>query len=529
MSVAALRRLGATVRHLSLRQIAARAGRIIRMRLLRATGARLRPAAFVEPIDPAPRWNDPALTQLERYHLHYFEWVDDLAAQAAAGERVAAYAKFRGLVGSWLAENARIAGDGWHPYTVSLRSVNWIRAAEVFAPELVNDALFAAALAGATLAQLRFLSRNVEFDVRGNHIIENVRALIAGGLAFEGAEPARWLARGLAILEIEVAEQVLADGGHFERVPAYHVAVTRDLLEIARWLRVWARPPSGALALPRAAAPTPWLLDAICRMLDFLDAMIMADGRLALLKDTTYGGADPHDVLAAGAAFFGGAWQPRPRVTTYLPQSGYAIFRPADDESLIVDVGAPCPDYLPAHAHADMFSFELVLGGRRVIVDSGVYTYAAGEWRDFFRSTRAHNTVEVEGENQSDVWSSFRVGRRAKPHHVRVSARGVRAEHDGYQHLRVPVRHRRTIRIGERFIVVRDELLGSGTISAASRIHIHPDAEPPRIVPLRADAATWTDSWYSERFGEKRRNRVLVLTKRAALPFTFGYIIDRRS
>jgi uncharacterized heparinase superfamily protein len=507
------RRFAATVRHLSARQIGARAGRMARMRLLRAAGARIRPVAGARfalrtafaggasaarpPLEvPTPRWHDPALTQLERYHLHYFEWVGRID-----------YATFRRLIESWLAENARIRGDGWHPYTVSLRCVNWIRAADIFTPELQRDAAFAAQLAGATYAQLRFLARNIEFDVRGNHIIENLRALIAGGLAFDGDEPARWLARALDLLGREVAEQVLADGGHFERVPAYHVVVAQDLLDVARWL----------------PAPPAWLRDALRRMLDFLDAMIMADGRIPLLKDTTYGGADPHAVLAAGAELCG--WTPRPRVTTFLPQSGYAIFRPASGVSLVVDVGAPCPDYLPAHAHADMFSFELVLGGRRVIVDSGVYTYAAGEWRDSFRSTRAHNTVEVEGENQSDVWASFRVGRRARPHGVRFTERSIRAEHDGYERLRVPVRHRRTIRVGRRFILVRDDLLGRGVVSATSRVHIHPDAAPPRIVPLCADAAWWTDSWYSERFGEKRPNRALAITKRAALPFSFGYLI----
>jgi uncharacterized heparinase superfamily protein len=336
--------------------------------------------------------------------------------------------------------------------------------------------------------------------------LANLRALVAGGLALAGEEPASWLSRALVEIEAEVAEQVLADGGHFERVPGYHVVVTRDLLEIATWLR-------------RSRTVPPWLSDAIERMLTFLDQMIMADGRLPLLKDTTYDGLAPQNVLAAGG------WKRQPRPAACLPASGYAIFRPHDGASLVVDVGAPCPDYLPAHAHADMFSFELCLGGRRVVVDSGVYTYEAGQWRDYFRSTRAHNTVEVEGENQSEVWSTFRVGRRARPSRITFHEKGIQAEHDGYERLRVPVRHRRTITIVRDFMVVIDHLLGSGAAAAASHVHIHPDATPPKIVPFRADAAAWSEGWYSEHFGEKRANRVLTLTKRAALPFTFGYII----
>ena len=98
----------------------------------------------------------------------------------------------------------------------------------------------------------------------------------------------------------------------------------------------------------------------------------------------------------------------------------YAVNDFAREDFLIVDAGPVCPDYLPAHAHADMLNYELVIRGRRVIVDSGVYEYQAGAWRDYFRSTRAHNTVEINRENQSEVWSSFRVARRARPLNVSV-------------------------------------------------------------------------------------------------------------
>ena len=67
---------------------------------------------------------------------------------------------------------------------------------------------------------------------------------------------------------------------------------------------------------------------------------------------------------------------------------------------LIVDGGPVGPDYLPAHAHADIFSFELSLEGQRFVVDAGVFEYAAGEWRDFARSTAAHNTMTLDDRDQ---------------------------------------------------------------------------------------------------------------------------------
>src|SRR5262249_9635255 len=79
--------------------------------------------------------------------------------------------------------------------------------------------------------QLSFLERNVESDIGGNHILKNAKAFLWAGAFFTGPEAARWSARGARILERELPEQILADGVHFERSPAYHAQVTADLLE----------------------------------------------------------------------------------------------------------------------------------------------------------------------------------------------------------------------------------------------------------------------------------------------------------
>jgi uncharacterized heparinase superfamily protein len=173
-----------------------------------------------------------------------------------------------------------------------------------------------------------------------------------------------------------------------------------------------------------------------------------------------------------------------------------------------------------------MFSYELTVDGAPLIVDSGVYEYAAGEWRDWFRSTRAHNTVEIAGENQSEVWGSFRVARRARPRNVHVTGTTLTGEHDGYLRLHPAAVHRRTIEYvpGSAFIIT-DEILGSGVTEAKSYIHLHPDAkrEPWRLVT--GHEVEETEGWYSERFGEKRRNRVLVLRHKGAMPFRITYRI----
>jgi uncharacterized heparinase superfamily protein len=524
----------------------------------------------------APAWHDPHLSQLWRYHLHYFDYVEDLLAWKAVEGCGEAYATFRNLADSWINENVRIKGDGWHPYTLSLRIVNWIHALAGFRAELQSDADFSSRLTRSLAGQALILSRDLEFDVRGNHLLENIRALIWVGMAFDGKLPGRWYVQCLAVLERELSEQVLPDGGHFERSPGYHLRVLQICLETAIMLR-----------RNRGTVPQ-WLDDAIRRMLDYLVAILCPDRQVPLLKDTALDAALPPDsLLAAGALYFsdhryswdknGGLYPmmifgkdalgikpPRAAGTvenkaTALNGSDYFVVRnDTRGDYMIVDGGRPCPDYLPAHAHADLLSFELSISGRRVIVDSGVFEYAAGPWRDFFRSTRAHNTVEVGKTDQSEVYGSFRVGRRARPG-MNTLLQGddwvlYQGSHDGYTRLRPPVVHRRTIAwVSDRFWLVVDELSGSGQACAASHIHFHPayslqESEPALWQVLGDGLPAWIraaghqrisvrseklmphrQGWYSDRFGHIVPNTVLSLECVSPLPFCLAYAIFKYS
>src|SRR5262249_36972309 len=96
-----------------------------------------------------------------------------------------------------------------------------------------------------------------------------------------------------------------------------------------------------------------------------------------------------------------------------LSDSGYRKFSFSKYE-LILDAGNIMPSYNPGHTHADMLSFCMNINDRQVIVDCGISTYESNSRRNYERSTAAHNTISINGMNQSDVWASFRIGRRAK-------------------------------------------------------------------------------------------------------------------
>jgi uncharacterized heparinase superfamily protein len=310
-------------------------------------------------------------------------------------------------------------------------------------------------------AYLRF---HVERDVGGNHLIKNLKALIGMGVFF-GDE--RMLRRATGELEQQLAVQVLADGGHYERSPSYHCQVLGDLLDLQGLL--------GAARVP----PVSGLDPAIDAMRSWLGEMLSPDGDVPPLNDCTLVGRRRISVLAPAQ------FSPqRARPLVVLQPSGYVVARPDGRLHLVADIGVPCPPDLPAHAHADCLSFELAVDGRRLIVDTGTSTYAPGERRQYERSTAAHNTIEIDGENQTDVWGTFRAGRRAHPQLEQVAADGdaieFTASHDGYERLRGRPRHRRTWRlVPGRFDVV-DQVRGAGRHRSVLRFHFAPGVEVTR-------------------------------------------------
>lgn len=401
-------------------------------------------------------WDDPARPALWRYHVHYF---DDLRARGAAERE----AWNLGLIDRWLREQRAGEGTGWDPYPTSLRIVNWVRLG-------LGTAKLPAVAVQSLAVQARSLRANLEVHLLGNHLLANAKALVFAGAFFSGAEAEEWLAKGLALLERELTEQLLADGGHFERSAMYHSVILEDVLDLIAL----------AEAVPDALTCPPAWRERARVMRRWLAVMCHPDGEIVLFNDAAFGQAAAPSALDEYARRLGlGAVDAREERVVHLVQSGYARVT-SGDLVLFVDVGEIGPDYLPGHAHADTLSFEASLAGRRWIVDSGTSLYEPGPERLRQRTTAAHNTVEVDGESSSEVWSSFRVARRARPFDLTLADDGdevrIACAHTGYRRLPGRVTHRREWRVGPRALTIDDSL--DGRFSAAvARLHLHPEVE----------------------------------------------------
>ena len=97
---------------------------------------------------------------------------------------------------------------------------------------------------------------------------------------------------------------------------------------------------------------------------------------------------------------------------------------------------------MPAHAHADLLTFEASFGGRRLFVDSGVFNYEDDAMRRYCRSSAAHNVLQIDGHDQCDMWSRFRMGYRGWPTGLECGQthgfHWARAAHNAYRRLGVP-------------------------------------------------------------------------------------------
>ena len=319
--------------------------------------------------------------------------------------------------------------------------------------------------------QARWLRKRLEYHLLANHLLTNAKALVFAGLYFQGQEANEWLHTGLTVLRDELPEQVLLDGGHFERSPMYHAIILEDVLDL---LNLAATQP-GCVSTPITDS---WR-ETAKRMLSWLRTMTHPDGEISFFNDAAFGIAKNQQELGEYASRLGVAVRMEnhePLVN--LAHSGYVRLEVGPAVALI-DVAPIGADYFPSHAHADTLSFELSLFGQRVVVNSGTSSYEKNEERLRQRGTSAHSTVVIDDKNSSEVWSAFRVGRRASVKKALVTAQSgggyrVEAEHDGYDRLSGNPQHRRVWEMSPTAMHVIDEIGGTGEHEVEIGFHMHP-------------------------------------------------------
>ncbi|MEW6709412.1 MAG: alginate lyase family protein [Candidatus Riflebacteria bacterium] len=326
--------------------------------------------------------------------------------------------------------------------------------------EKENTAVFSAMYHHAWLIEKRLSL----YSSLGNHTTcECVGLIFAGAIFRKSEEGKHWLARGIEVLEQELDHQVLPDGGPVEQSLSYH----RFVLDLY-WLAV-----------------------------DFLERNSLYDCHnwksrlepgerfLAVFQDAggnlpSIGDSDDGYAIAPGVVPRRGTPQPVSGELIPFPDAGYTVIRSTGGMHLAFDHGPLGMPPLYNHGHADALSIILSVNGTQFLVDPGTYRYnGAPEYRKYFKGTRAHNTVTVDGLDQAVQETGFIWSKPFLTKLVRSEKTGqgilLEAVNDGYARLKRPVRHRRTIRVAdEALLFVQDSFSGQGTHDFELNFHLHP-------------------------------------------------------
>jgi len=480
----------------------------------------------------------------------------------------------------WIATNPLSRGVNWAcAMDVALRAVSWIWGFHFFAhSQACSDPLFRSRFLRSLFLHGEFVVKHLEkADLNGNHYVCDGVGLVFLGCFFRRSRSAGgWLALGRSIVEQEIFEQTTPDGVDFEQATAYHRLVLEAFLTSYQLLRH-----HGVQVADRC-----W--QRVERMCEYVQAYTKPDGRSPLIGDADDGRIqilgtqqirDHRYLLSHAAILFtrgdfrssaGRCWeetfwllgpsardrfrelpaQPPPASTAFSDSGVYVLRGP--ETHLVVDCGEVGMRGRGGHGHNDILSFELFLNGFNVVTDCGAYLYTASrEWRNRFRSTAFHNTLQVDDEElnrflgpdalwqlQDDarpVGGSFHSGDRVDC---------FKGGHSGYTRLAAPVSHTRGFFVDKELprVLVHDRVDGSGSHALVWRFHVDPAVTPEvdgQDVSLSRDGRTvWLlpestaailslsveSGWVSPSYGVKIPTAVLVWRTAVTGPIEASYL-----
>jgi len=382
-------------------------------------------------------WNFMDFGKLWNYNLCYFDflnqkkiYVDDF------NEIIVNFFKFKNHI------------SGYESYTISLRNVNLIKyiSKHNIKDEFLNYKLYNSFLR---------LKDNLEYHILGNHLLENAFSLLFGSIYFNDDS---FFEISEKILLDQLDEQILNDGAHFELSPMYHCITLHKVLDSINLLR------SNEIFNSKNLEKK--LEVKAVKMLSWLSQISFKNNEIPHFNDSTFGIAPKLSDLFNYSKKLNIVID-----SIKLSDSGYRKYN-GDKYEIVVDYGSIGPTYLPGHGHSDTFNFELHCHNMPIIVDTGISTYENNSIRHIERSTVSHNTLMVDEKNQSEVWSSFRVGQRAEVKKIYEDDNSIIGIHDGYR--KKNVFHQRSFHCNKNEIIIEDIIKHINIHNLKSYLHFAP-------------------------------------------------------
>lgn len=386
-------------------------------------------------------WNYAEHGKLWTYNLNYFDFLNQEKTSKEQG--LALILDF--------CSKSESHKDAYEPYPISLRSINWVKFLSLHAiqEEKIDQQLY---------HDLQRLADQLEYHILANHLFENGFGLLFGAYCFQDDGLYRIAKK---IIRSQLKEQILPDGAHYELTPMYHQIILYRILDCYQLVskNAW-----------KSHELTVELKETASKMLGWLKNMQFSSGELPLVNDSTNNIAPTPAELYSYAEKLGISVNSMP-----LNESGYRFIR-SENLELLMDVGQIAPSYQPGHSHADNLQILVYKAGKPYLVDTGISTYEKNSRRQLERSTSLHNTLTIDGRNSSEVWSGFRVGRRAKTKLREDNAIFIEASHDGYSYLGAI--HQRSVELVAGGFAIKDTVFcKKRNKTITGNLHFHPDRQ----------------------------------------------------
>lgn len=404
-------------------------------------------------------WNFIDNGMLWAFNQNYFDWINEEGFPVKEG------CKWIDLFIKELPKNI----VGLDTYPIALRCVNWVKFFCRYPESATKQRI------DCLYSQLILLEKKLEYHLLGNHLLEDAFSLFIGASFFNDE---RLFKRAEKLLVEQLKEQVLPDGANYEQSPMYHCILLDRLLDCINIHR------------------TDELVIYAQQMLGHLESIMWADGTIPMLNDSANGIAPSSKQLFDYASRLDLQWKSKT-----LKECGYRKMKGNSLEA-IVDIGNVMAPYQPSHTHADTFSYELRIEGKPFVVDTGISTYNKTERRQYERSTKAHNTISVQGKDSSEVWAGFRVARQCKVNVLCDKVNYIEASHNGFKKS-----CKRTFIVERDIFIVEDYYDGE----ALSYIHLAPGVNPKRINIEGAKHVDIVDTQYSTEYNKFIDSKTIVI------------------
>ncbi len=382
-------------------------------------------------------WNFEEYGKLWSFNLNYFDFLNQTNIYVEDALK---------LIKDYIS-NDEVLKDGKTSYPISLRGINWVKflSKHTVLDKDIDQNLY---------NHYQILLFNPEYHLLGNHLLENGFAFLFGGYYFKDEILYK---QAVKILKIELKEQVLKDGGHFELSPMYHQTMLFRVLDCIQLIKlnVWK---NDDLLL--------FLESTALKMQSWLKEVTFDNGDIPMVNDSSYSIAPTTEDLLNYGKQLG-----LPINQVKLSDSGYRMIKNKKYE-LFIDVGNVGAKYQPAHVHSDTFNFVFYYRNTPIVVDRGVSTYEKNEIRNKERSTDSHNTVKIGEIEQTEVWGGFRVANRAKVIELIEEGNSIQARHDGYK--KINLFHTRKFELEEDSIKIIDKISKNNNYSQIAHFHFHP-------------------------------------------------------